>query len=71
MEEFKQRLVKERVELRDKWAKLVMFMSSKKFDELEFEDKVLLRRQCFFMELYLETLVKRMERLGIKDETVS
>ena len=60
MEDYKERLIKERDELKEKFIKLVEFINSEKFYELSSNNKQVLRNQKIIMELYLSTLNMRV-----------
>lgn len=62
MEAYRERVVAESNDLRDKLNKLEAFMNSDAFDALDREDKQLLRRQNCYMEDYFEVLRKRIAR---------
>ena len=56
MEKYKEILVKEQAELKEKFTKLVDFINSPDFYELSQNNKQLLRNQKIAMELYLNVL---------------
>lgn len=60
MEDYKERLIKERDELKEKFIKLVEFINSDKFYELSPNNKQVLRNQKIVMELYLSVLNMRV-----------
>lgn len=60
MEDYKERLIKERDELKDKFIKLVEFINSEKFYELSPNNKQVLKNQKIVMELYLSVLNMRV-----------
>ena len=60
MEDYKERLIKERDELKDKFIKLVEFINSDKFYELSANNKQVLKNQKIIMELYLSVLNMRV-----------
>lgn len=60
MEDWKERLIVEQKELKEKFMKLTEFINSEKFYELSPNNKQLLRNQKIAMELYLSTLNMRM-----------
>lgn len=60
MEDFKERLVKEQAELKEKLLKLMEFINSGKFYTLSDNNKQLLKNQKVAMELYLSTLNMRL-----------
>ena len=59
MEDYKERLIKERDELKEKFIKLVEFISEK-FYELSPNNKQVLKNQKIVMELYLSVLNMRV-----------
>lgn len=60
MEDYKERLTKERDELKEKFIKLVEFINSEKFYKLSSNNKQVLRNQKIVMELYLSVLNMRV-----------
>lgn len=60
MEDWKERLVKEQVELKEKLIKLIDFINSEKFYELSANNKQVLNNQKIVMELYLSVLNMRV-----------
>lgn len=60
MEDWKERLVNETLELNDKYVKLDRFMCSEKFDELDLRRKYLLNLQKSAMLMYLSVLTERI-----------
>lgn len=60
MEDYKERLIIEQKELKEKLIKLMEFINSEKFYELSENNKQLLRNQKIAMELYLSTLNMRL-----------
>jgi len=60
MEDYKERLIKERDELKEKFIKLVEFINSEKFYELSANNKQVLKNQKIIMELYLSVLNMRV-----------
>lgn len=60
MEDWKERLVNEQTELKEKFLKLTKFINSEKFYELSANNKQLLKNQKIAMELYLSTLNMRL-----------
>lgn len=60
MEDWKERLIIEQKELKDKLIKLVEFINSKKFYELSENNRKLLHSQKIAMELYLNILSVRI-----------
>ena len=60
MEDYKERLVKEQVELKEKLATLTDFINSEKFYKLSDNNRLLLRNQKIAMELYLNVLNMRV-----------
>lgn len=57
---YKERLIKERDELKEKFIELVEFINSKKFYELSPNNKQVLKNQKIVMELYLSVLNMRV-----------
>ena len=60
MEDWKERLVKEQAELKEKFLKLTEFINSEEFYGLSSNNKQLLKNQKIVMELYLQTLNMRL-----------
>lgn len=60
MEDWKERLVKEQVELKEKFVKLVDFINSEEFFKLSPNNKQVLKNQKIVMELYLSVLNMRV-----------
>lgn len=60
MEDYKERLIKERDELKEKFIKLVEFINSDKFYKLSYNNKQVLKNQKIVMELYLSVLNMRV-----------
>ena len=60
MSDWKERLLQERKELDDKLVKFRYFLKTDEFMELEYKDKVLLRKQNHAMTEYLDILVQRI-----------
>lgn len=60
MEDWKERLVKEQVELKEKFVKLVDFINSEEFFKLSPNKKQVLKNQKIVMELYLSVLNMRV-----------
>ena len=60
MEDWKERLVKETLELNDKTCKLDKFLCSEKFDELDLRRRHLLNQQKVAMLMYLSVLTERL-----------
>lgn len=60
MENYKERLIVEQKELKEKLIKLTEFINSEKFYELSANNKQLLKNQKIAMELYLSTLNMRV-----------
>jgi hypothetical protein len=60
MEDWKERLVKEQVELKEKFVKLVDFINSDEFFKLSPNNKQVLKNQKIVMELYLSVLNMRV-----------
>ena len=60
MENYKERLIVEQKELKEKLIKLIEFINSEKFYELSENNKQLLKNQKIAMELYLSTLNMRL-----------
>jgi hypothetical protein len=65
-ETFLDRLKKESFELTEKLEKLQAFLRTSKFEELDTENRALLRRQCQVMAEYSEILSKRLTILQRK-----
>jgi hypothetical protein len=61
---FKERLIQERDELQYKRDKLVVFFSTKTFDDLDKHQQNLLQIQSNVMLTYLEILDQRIELLN-------
>jgi hypothetical protein len=57
----KKRIIEERDELLVKHQKLIEFISSDAFDEVDMSEQQRLRRQRHIMELYLMVLNERIE----------
>ena len=68
MEDFKQRLVKEREELKERTDKLHNFLSSQTFMNLDVKQKDLLRDQYTIMTQYLNVLKLRIDITLTKEE---
>jgi len=62
MEEYQERVVKEREELNEKLEKLNSFIEGKGFNDLKPEDRDLLQRQRAVMRRYVQILTKRINR---------
>lgn len=62
MQPYQERVIAESNDLRDKLNKLEAFINSDAFNDLDREDRQLLRRQCFYMDDYFEVLRKRIAR---------
>lgn len=60
MEDYKERLIIEQKELKEKLIKLMEFINSEKFYELSENNKQLLKNQKIAMELYLSVLNMRV-----------
>ena len=60
MESYKERLIKEQSELREKFTKLVDFINSEEFYKLSHNNRLLLKNQKIAMELYLNVLNMRV-----------
>lgn len=60
MEAYKERLIKEQEDLKEKLARLIEFINSDKFYGLSSNNRQLLRNQKIAMELYLEMLNMRL-----------
>lgn len=60
MEDWKERLIKEQAELKERLAKLTDFINSEKFYELSENNRQLLKNQKIAMELYLNVLNMRL-----------
>ena len=56
MESYKERLVIEQKDLKEKFTKLVDFINSEKFYKLSHNNRLLLKNQKIAMELYLNVL---------------
>lgn len=65
MEDWKERLVKEVLELNERYVKLEYFTGKDEFKKLDLEVQDLMRKQKHAMELYLYFLVKRIELYDI------
>lgn len=63
---FIDRLKEERDVLFDKIEKLMSFLVSEKFNELDDQNKLLLNQQEMHMQRYLRVLEQRIELLGAK-----
>jgi len=63
MDTFKDRLIKEQVELEEKLNKLDNFIVSEKFNEIDDVQKALLQVQATAMNSYNQCLKERLERL--------
>ena len=70
-EDWKERLIVEQKELKEKLVKLVQFINSEKFYELSLNNKQLLKNQKIAMELYLNVLNMRVfedvDKIGVPD----
>jgi len=66
MENWKERLVKETLELNERFLKLGKFIDKDDFSKLDLEVQTLMKNQKNAMELYLYFLVKRIELYGIE-----
>lgn len=66
MEDWKNRLVKEALEVNERCVKYDYFTDKDEFRKLDLEVQDLMRKQKHAMELYLYFLVKRMELYGIE-----
>lgn len=60
MKDYKERLIVEQKELKEKLIKLMEFINSEKFYELSENNKQLLKNQKIAMELYLSVLNMRV-----------
>ena len=60
MEDWKERLIVEQKELKERLVKLMEFINSEKFYELSPNNKQLLKNQKIVMELYLSVLNMRV-----------
>lgn len=60
MEDYKERLIKEQEELKEKFLKLVKFINSEEFFKLSNNNKQVLKNQKVIMELYLSVLNMRI-----------
>lgn len=60
MEDYKERLVKEQNDLKEKFIKLVKFINSEEFFKLSNNNKQVLKNQKIIMELYLSVLNMRI-----------
>lgn len=65
IEPWKLRVIEERDDLEDKIMKLVKFMDTDKFDQLDGVDKELLRGQLTAMEEYANILQLRIDRFDV------
>lgn len=65
MEDWKDRLVKEILELNERFLKLGKFIDKDDFSKLDLDMQTLMKNQKNAMELYLYFLVKRIEFYGI------
>lgn len=65
MQPHEQRVVEEANDLAEKHEKLMIFLKSEKFKELEQEDKNLLITQEIYMEKYLCMLKRRIARFKV------
>lgn len=59
-----ERVVVERSELESKLIKLLRFLDTEFFFNLDKEDQKLLREQCDAMQTYSDILAKRIERFN-------
>jgi len=64
MSDFKTRLVEEKKQLEDKTLKLASFTGTTTFEELDFDNQMLLRAQLNAMNAYLDILILRIEKVG-------
>jgi len=62
MEDYKQRVIDEGTELKDKMEKLGKFILTEAFDELDQDDQDLLKLQLKAMINYLNILTERINR---------
>lgn len=60
MENYKERLITEHKELKEKFLKLVQFINSEEFFKLSNNNKQVLKNQKIVMELYLSVLSMRI-----------
>ena len=60
MSDWKERLLQERKELDDKLVKFRYFLKTDEFMNLDYRDKVLLRKQNHAMTEYLDILAQRI-----------
>lgn len=60
MEDYKERLIREQKELKERLAKLTDFINSEKFYKLSENNRELLKNQKIAMELYLNVLNMRL-----------
>ena len=60
MEDYRERLIVEQKELKEKLIKLMEFINSEKFYELSDNNRLLLKNQKIAMELYLNVLNMRV-----------
>lgn len=60
MNEAKQRVFIETMELEAKIGKLIIFTKTEKYKQLKFHMRFLLRKQLFFMKRYHKVLRKRV-----------
>ena len=60
MNEAKQRVFIETMELEAKIGKLIVFTKTEKYKQLKFRMRFLLRKQLFFMKRYHKVLRKRV-----------
>tara|TARA_R110002096_G_scaffold111202_6_gene242852 strand:- start:14119 stop:14652 length:534 start_codon:yes stop_codon:yes gene_type:complete len=67
MSNWKDRLEKEKDELESRIESLDLFMLSSEFEDLEPTDTELLVQQSEIMEFYLETLVHRLHKIGVRE----
>ena len=64
-DDFKERLIKEHADLKDKKEALHFFISSvPTFNEIHWIDQQLLKEQYHHMSMYHNILTERMKRLG-------
>ena len=61
MEEWQDRVIKEKKELGEKLEKLIFFINSPEVENLNYINKKLLKQQRLAMELYFVTLERRIE----------
>lgn len=62
MQPYQQRVLVECNELADKTQALYIFLSSKKFNELDTAEQVLLKTQYYAMAIYLQVLEQRIQK---------